>query len=220
MSQQINLLDPAFHKTRDWLMAAPLASLAAVLLAIVAVAAFAARVSADGRERVALQQEAKLKSVEERMSALAKLVAEKKPNPQLLAELANVQGQLKAREEILTYLSNDSIGSTSGFAEYLRGFAQQIPKGLWLTGFTIGPGGSEMEIRGRMLNAASLPDYIRRLNSEKAFQGRSFAALSIQRPKEEPATAKAAAKKPDFVEFVLTPSGSPTGLTTPAEKTP
>ena len=52
MSQQINLLNPAFRKPRDWLKAAPLAAFAAVLLALLVIAAFAARVSADGRERL------------------------------------------------------------------------------------------------------------------------------------------------------------------------
>lgn len=234
MSQQINLLNPAFRKPFDWLTAVPLASAAAVLLAAIVIAAFAARVSSDGRERGALEQEAKLKTVQGRLTTLAKQVAERKPNAQLIADLANVEAQLKVREEILAYLGNGNIGSTSGFAEYLRGFAQQVPKGLWLTGFTIGAGGSDMEIRGRMLNPASLPEYIHRLNSEKAFQGRSFAALTIQRPEEDKKTASSAvpgAAKPAFVEFVLKPNaqlpqaagpatGLPEGLPALAEKKP
>lgn len=229
MSQQINLLNPAFRKTIDWLSAAPLASFAAALLLIITVAAFASRVSADGLGREAAAQEAKLKTVQERLTTAAKQVAEKKPSVQLAADLANVQAQFKAREEILAYLVNGSIGNTSGFAEYLRGFALQVPKGLWLTGFTIGAGGSEMEIRGRMLNAAALPEYIHRLDSEKAFQGRSFAALTILRPEEEKKSASGkpsvtVAAPPGFVEFVLAPSGPPSalpsGLPTPAEKKP
>ena len=215
MSQQINLLNPAFRKPRDWLKAAPLAAFAAVLLALLVIAAFAARVSADGRERLAVEQEAHLKTLQERLKTLSQLAAERKPNAQLAAELADVQAQLKTREEILTYLSNGGIGNTSGFAEYLRGFAQQVPKGLWLTGFTIGAGGSEMEIRGRMLNAATLPEYIHRLNSEKAFQGRSFASLTINRPEAETKAAAApAAALPPFVEFVLRPN-----VTTPGSAT-
>lgn len=228
MSQQINLLNPAFRKTRDWLSAAPLASFTAALVAIIAIAAFAAEVSADGRERAALEQEAKLKTIREKLVTVAKEASERKPNAQLLADLATAQAQLKARDEVLAYLANGSIGSTSGFAEYLRGFATQVPKGLWLTGFTIGAGGSDMEIRGRMLNAEALPEYIHRLNAEKAFQGRSFAALTIRRPEEEKKTiagkpsepSAAIAPPPGFVEFVLTPNGPQTGSPTPAEKKP
>ena len=208
MSQQINLFNPAFRKPRDWLTATPLAAAAAVLLVLILAGAYWARVRGDAREREAVQQEAQLKAAQTALTALAKRAAERKPDAVLAADLANAQAQLSIRQEIVTYLENGSIGSTTGFAEYLRGFARQVPKGLWLTGFTIGAGGSDMEIRGRMLNAAMLPEYIRRLNGEKAFQGRSFAALTIKRP-EEPKKAAGkgpAAAAPDFVEFVLTPS--------------
>jgi Tfp pilus assembly protein PilN len=52
---------------------------------------------------------------------------------------------------------------------------------LWLTGFSIAGGGSEMEIRGTTRNSETLPEYIRRLGREKIFQGRSFSALTMNR---------------------------------------
>ncbi|MDE2584906.1 MAG: hypothetical protein KGN39_05860, partial [Betaproteobacteria bacterium] len=51
---------------------------------------------------------------------------------------------------------------------------------LWLTGFEIGPGGLEMEIRGRMVNQSLLPRYIQRLDNEPRFRGRRFAALEMR----------------------------------------
>ena len=66
-----------------------------------------------------------------------------------------------------------------------------------------------------MLKSTALPEYIRRLNSEKAFQGRSFSSLVIQQPEgtvsgkpavAAPAAATAASSAsapPVFVEFVL-----------------
>jgi hypothetical protein len=129
----------------------------------------------------------------QQVEAATKAAAVRKPSPQLIAEVERVEGLLRRRGEILRLLEGGVVGSTGGFAEYLRGFARQAPQGLWLTGFTIGSGGNDMEIRGSMLNPAALPDYIQRLGTEKAFQGRNFAALTMNRA-DPPAAVRPAAQ--------------------------
>jgi hypothetical protein len=224
MSQQINLYNPAFRKSRDWLTATPLLLTAGgVLLAILLLATWASW-RAEGSERRAALQEAKLKTAQENLMTLSKAVAASQSNTTLATELARVQLALKRREQVMALLAEGgTIGNTTGFSEYLRGLARQLPSGLWLTGFTIGGDGDGMEIRGRMLNAATLPEYIRRLNSEKVFQGRSFSALTIQRPNEDkkPVAANdAQTGLSPYVEFVLTPSHVESGLPDTAGKQP
>ena len=83
-----------------------------------------------------------------------------------------------------------------------------------------------MEIRGRVLNPDELPDYIRRLNVEKTFQGHTFSSLEMQRPpppepaavvatkpedKAEEKAKPAPAPLPSFVEFTLIASGPGSG---------
>ncbi|HUY03847.1 MAG TPA: PilN domain-containing protein [Rhodocyclaceae bacterium] len=211
MSQQINLLNPALRRARDWLTATPLALVCVILLALIVVVYAAARVRANGREREAERLSAQLKAEQARLVGMAKAVAARKPNAELLADLANARAQLQGRQAIMAALDGGAIGNTSGFSDYLRGFARQVPSGLWLTGFTIDAGGSAMEIRGRMLDPAALPEYIRRLNSEPAFQGRSFATLSIRRPDDKPGAAapgSSSAGPAAYVDFVLTQSAS------------
>lgn len=220
MSQQINLLNPAFHKTFDWLAAKPLAIAVGVMLAMIGAVGAWATYQAETRERAANQSAQTLNTAQEKLLAITKAISESKPNAQLANELASARALLKSREEVMRVLEGGAIGSTIGFAEFLRGFARQAPNGLWLTGFTLGAGGNEMEIRGRMLNPALLPEYIRRLKTEKVFQGRSFASLNILRPEEGKeqkivatplaANAKqgapgAAPALPPFVDFVLMP---------------
>lgn len=237
MSQQINLLNPAFRKAFDWLSATPLVIATCVMLAVIGAATAWAGRQADDRERSANQRADALKAAQDRLLTMTKSIAESKPNQQLANELANARAMLQTREEILKVLEGGAFGNTIGFAEFLRGFARQAPNGLWLTGFTIGAGGTEMEIRGRMLNPASLPEYIRRLKTEKVFQGRSFASLTIQRPEEAkekkiaanpPASAAKStgltssptqALLPSFVDFVLMPS-APNPVMTTAANTP
>ena len=97
------------------------------------------------------------------------------------------------------------------------GFSRLASADLWLTGFSVSHGGADIEIRGRMFDAARLPAYVQRLSAEPAFQGRRFAALTLQRQAPEAdATAGSAAAPvpagaatvpvatgPRFVDFVL-----------------
>ena len=64
-----------------------------------------------------------------------------------------------------------------------------------------------------LLSIVALPEYIQRLNVEKAFQGRSFSSLRIKRPEAVAAPATTAvsgtaatppATSAIFVDFVLT----------------
>ena len=109
-------------------------------------------------------------------------------------------------------MESGSVGSSRGFSDYLRGFARQAQDGLWLTGFFIGAGGSDIEIRGRMQNAGALPEHIRRLGGEAVFRGRNFSALNMTRAELPPVQpplldrrrTPVAGREP--IEFVLVPS--------------
>ena len=200
MSAQINLYHPRFLKQRELLTLGNVALAAAVLYVVLAAAGGWAWQEAAARKEAAAAAEAQLTAAKEQVAVATKAAAARKPSAQLIAELASVEISVRRRGDIARLLESGAIGSTGGFSDYLRGFARQAPEGLWLTGFTIGAGGNDMEIRGSMLNPATLPDYIRRLGTEKAFQGRNFAALTMNRadaaPAAQPAGAAATAVTP------------------------
>ena len=90
--------------------------------------------------------------------------------------------------------------------------------GLWLTGFAVSAGGGDMSLRGRALDKSLLPDYVRRLNAEKAFAGKSFAGLRMEAKQEsavpaggvkttavsrEPTSAPARPAVSSWIEFQL-----------------
>lgn len=184
MSQQINLLNPAWRKTIDWVSAVPLGLLVLVLLIVLGVASAWVKGAADERQAEADKVAGALKATQDELIDLTQKIANSKPNPALLEELAVARNKLKAREEMAAILAGGDFGNVSGFSDYLRGFARQVPSGLWLSGFMIGAGGEEMEIRGRMLSSSALPEYIQRLNAEPVFQGRSFSSLMIKKVAE------------------------------------
>lgn len=214
MSAQINLYHPRFLRQRDLVTLGNV--VLAVLLVYAALAAASAWVwqEAAARREAASAAEAQLKSLTSQIEAATKAAAIRKPSAQLIADLERAEGVLRRRADIARLLEGGVIGSTGGFAEFLRGFARHVPEGLWLTGFTIGAGGNDMEIRGSMLNPGALPEYIRKLGTEKVFQGRNFAALTMSRVESAPAARPAGqgagvvpapTPAPRTVDFVLMP---------------
>lgn len=213
MSAQINLYHPRFRKQRELLTLRNVLLAAASLYGVLALAGGWAWRDAAIRGEAAAAAETRLKVAKDAVESATKAAA-RQANPQLIAEVAGAEALLRRRGEIAQLLEGGAVGSTGGFAEHLRGLARQVPEGLWLTGFAIGPGGRDMEIRGSMLDAAALPEYIRRLGGEKAFQGRSFAALTMNRAEPAPplrpvgqaaAVLPAPTLAPRPVDFVLMP---------------
>jgi hypothetical protein len=203
MSQQINLYNAAFVPRREWLTAQSLAVAVAALLALVTVAAVWARLDARNSAVELAVAQARQKATLEQLETARRQLGVRKPSAALQAELRDQQQLLVSRDTVLAVL-NDGMGGQDGagigFAEYLRGLARQSVSGLWLTGFSVAAGGNDMSLRGRALDKTLLPDYVRRLNGEKAFAGRSFASLRVD-AKEEPAAAGLPARS--YVEFHL-----------------
>lgn len=226
MTQQINLYDAALLRRREWLTAANLvvATLALVLAMVGWSVAVRAQVAALEAENARLAPE--VKTLREQMTALADQAASRKPDARLEAELASTQAVLARRGDILAALRKGVGGDAASFGEYLRALARQSVGGLWLTGFSVDEGGSGLKIRGRMADPALLPEYIRKLNNEPAFQGRAFATLKVTTgqsapppgvaaaapaPAPAPAATDARSARPPYHEFVLAPENTGTG---------
>lgn len=208
MSQQINLLNSRLRVKRDAL-SLPLLVAVALFLVI----ALAATSLYSFRQRQALmKEEASLlkeyKNMTDQVKALGDVVASRKPNPELLRQATALKEMLQPREEVLLRLQKLSL-EEGGFSPYFQGFSRQALEGVWLTEFVIGR--ANISIRGRLTDPALLPAYIRRLNSEKNFQGRNFSTLDMLavEPKTREAigtTAKTpvlARPLPPYTEFAL-----------------
>lgn len=213
--QNINLYDPRLERQRDWLAPHYVAGTALLLSCLVAAAGFAARSNLPALTAQSAAGEAQVKAIRDQVTALGQQASSRKPSAQLEQSLVAQRMLLEMRGEILVTLRQSLGPEAHSFAAYLRGLASQTLPGLWLTNFSVNAANDSMEIRGLMLDPALLPEYIRRLNREEAFRGRSFAALKLGVKKPETTAAPAAAggkvqpaavQLPIHHEFVLIPA--------------
>lgn len=223
MAQQINLYDSGLEHKRDWLALHYVVGLAVVLAVATGLLGYLARMDLPSLAARVAGNESQIKAVRDQIAALGQQVANRKPDARLEQEVAASRLLLSSRGEVLATLRQSLGPEAHSFATYLRGFARQDVAGLWLTGFAIDAASGGMEIRGRTIDPALLPEYIRRLNREASFQGQTFAALKLDAGKPEaPATGTgtpAVAAAP-WHDFTLIPSkAAEAGSSTPTAAT-
>ena len=93
---------------------------------------------------------------------------------------------------------------------YFAAFGRKSMPGVWVTGFSVGEGGNELQVRGRVLHPDLVPAYLRALNGESVMRGRQVSELKLTareetapaKPAPPPASARAGAPE-RFVEFSL-----------------
>lgn len=213
MTQQINLLNPIFRKQRF-----SFTSATAMLYGVAIAAALTALVAVyeDYRLRALYAQaravEGTLKEVRTRHDQLTAEQSARKPDPRFAARIAQLDARLKNRQDIIEALQGGLVGTADGFSVYMRVLSRQSINGLWLTGFDITAGGSELTLSGRALSADLVPAYLKRLNQEKPLQGRQFATIRIDQSAAGRAAAiadpgakdaKAPPALPPYLEFMI-----------------
>ena len=129
-------------------------------------------------------------------------MAGRRHDARIAEETARLEEEVKGRQEVMLALQSGGLGDTRGFSDHLKAFARQSFDGVWLTGLSIATAGREVSVEGRALQAAYVPGYLKRLNSEAAMQGHPFSELVIQEPAPDPAAKTAT--RPNYVEFKLT----------------
>lgn len=211
MSQQINLLLPELLPRRDWLDLRWI-GLASLLLLLL-FGALAWQVQRDLRLAEASRQavQTELEHLQKMVGDMNRTLTERKPDPQLVAEVQRQKEAMGLRQVALQMIDQGRAGNAQGYAHLMGGFSRQVMEGVWLTGFEFV--GKDIEIRGRLRDYSLLPAYIRRLNAEEAFRAYRFSALDMKGvdPKEDKAEKSAvsvtpAGSKPAqaaFTEFTL-----------------
>jgi Flp pilus assembly protein TadB len=185
MSQQINLFNPIFLKQKKYF------SVTTMLQALGLIVAGSALFFAYEAYQVA-QLSGQADEMSKRYAAEQKRLVNfsneyslQNTGKQLENELKQVEAQASAQETLLNLLKSGALGNTEGYSRYMRAFARQSIKGLWLTAFDIVGDGLQMSLSGAVVNPQLVPAYVQRLGREKVMHGKTFSTLQMQQPKKD-----------------------------------
>ena len=201
MPQQINLYNPAFQAKRAPMsMKAAAMGWVATTALVVAIAGYQL-ISLRSAEQQGRELERQLSAAQADAQRLGGQMASRRQDPRIAGQIAQLEGDVRDRQEAMNVLRSGELGDTHGFSDHLRAFARQSFEGVWLTGLSISTAGRDVSIEGRALQAANVPSYLKRLNGESAMGGHPFSELVIQEPAPDPAAKSAVL--PNYVEFRL-----------------
>jgi hypothetical protein len=175
VSQQINLFDARFRRQKRHFSASTLVVLVGAVFALAL--AFQQLYAWQNRKLQAslAQTEARTVQLRDQVVRFAKEFGGQGSSTALADEIVRVEEAVRLRRSLLASMQTGA-GNADGFSAYLAALARRTTSGVWLTGIEIG---GDMVIRGRALDGQRVPAYIRLLNREEAFAGRTVSQLSV-----------------------------------------
>lgn len=205
MSQQINLFNPIFLKKKKYFSAVTmLEALGLIALGAALMGGYASfELSRLRPEANAVT--AQLEAAQAQLAMVKATQAARSKDSGLAAEVRRVEAEVLALQRVSHSLAqNEAHDSGAGYSEYMRAFSRQIIDGIWLTGFSIGSGGSEIALSGGAVRPELVPAYLNRLSKEPSLHRKSFDALEMTRPQ----AAQGGADQASFVVFRLRTSAA------------
>jgi hypothetical protein len=186
-AQQINLFNPLLSKKKLAFSALEMSQmLGLVVLGVIAITWYLSFQVSLLEKQLATSKE-QLKVAQAQLGKVAAEYVPRAKNKQLETDIAATEAQVKALEKVADLLKRGDFGNAHGYSSYLKAFARESIDGLWLTNVAIGAAGNDISLTGRTLQPALVPQYVQRLASETALQGKSFSALDMQRLSTEAA---------------------------------
>lgn len=140
----------------------------------------AGTVAAVALQVLTQQAGAETKQLQQRVASLQAAASAPAPaRNSLQPELEQLRQTEAGQRRIQAALEAGIAGDREGPGDYFRALARQAQANVWITGFSVADNGSALEIEGRMAETDQLPAYLRKLNVEPRFKGRSFAQLAL-----------------------------------------
>jgi Fimbrial assembly protein (PilN) len=213
MSQQINLLNPALIKQKDFFNSNNIAmTLGLLSVSMLGYYGYAQKeLSALSARRSAVAEE--LSTTQAQLQQTALLHVPHAPNKALQDQIMQLEQKETMQQQILQTVNQSSATPDKGYAALMRAFSKQSLDGLWLTSFSFDSNNEKLNISGRTLQADLVPEYISHLGKEPALKGKLFSALNMSLPKVDAATAPVTDSKngtptatkteAKFIEFAL-----------------
>ncbi|MCG8426263.1 MAG: hypothetical protein MI754_02765 [Chromatiales bacterium] len=179
--QQINLYQPRFRreeKTFSLSLVVLLSFFAVLLMGAIYGYGYWQNQQLAGELLKLQNRYSSLKSDVERMRTLM-------PKPSVSdiyqRELARLQLQRSAGNSLLNNLANQIDSRDQTFSEYFAGLARQSEEGLWLEALELNREGDYFALQGKVIDPELLPQFLQRLEMEKAFRNKAFRVVNMSR---------------------------------------
>lgn len=210
MSQQINLFNPIFLKQKRHFSALTMAqALAVVLVGVLAMYAYQVRQN-HTLAQVLAQADQELEARRVQITRFGKEFSTHGASRLLANELATAEARLALRRDLLDDVKTGVGGDAQGYSRYLTALARQTLPGVWLTGLDISGKSSALVIKGRALDSALVPAYMRALSRAAPLAGRRVNELRLTAKEPAPSSASAAFRDPQaprepesYIDFSL-----------------
>lgn len=120
------------------------------------------------------------KNLESEWVKTKKNLAGKKTDKKLTAEITELKTILAHRSELIQLATNNRFEQGKGYSDHLIALARQHTHNIWLTNINISKNGTDLSIEGKVNHAATLANYLKRLDNEPVFSGMQFGILRIK----------------------------------------
>lgn len=203
MNQQVNLYHEQFRSQKKPFSALTLLQGGAMIVAGVLVLAgmnlWQGWHLKQELARVELRHATSLKRLEQAQREHPQRAA----NPELSAQVAQLEGMIKASEHAEEILQRDLFRDTQGYSVYLTALARQAVAGVRVTDIEIPGAGRQLILRGRTTQESLVLRYLQRLSTEQVLAGMEFPRFNLIRPEsDDPKTGKTHPPA-DYLEFEI-----------------
>lgn len=179
MKQHVNLYLPEFRKQQDWLDAVRMLQLFGLGLLLLGVATGYEYFDLFRHNRAYAAVEVQRQTEASATAALRASYGNQSEDPNILAEIAQVEGVLQTKQAILQFMTGRDLGNTAGFSEYLADLARYHTQGLSLSGIKLEDGGGQVTLVGSVLKAELVPIYLQSLSEGASYRGKDFYTVQI-----------------------------------------
>jgi hypothetical protein len=201
MSQQINLLNPALVRPRDWLTLRNMFLIYVVLIALLV----GLNVKTEGElTQLTAERDAALVSlntVKKTLDEIKNVEPQTNRSKEQELELQDLIETRETQSSLLTSLKHINSEGHQHVMDYMLGFANRSLTGVWLTGFKINSFEQQVSIAGQSLSPELVPQYMERLGDDPVFHGKLFSGLVMKEQSIEISEPKpAGVKTPEVVQ--------------------
>lgn len=178
--QNVNLYLPEFRKKKTWLDAEKtvLIAGAGIMLMVLATA-----VDYWQLEQLRGDLADKGREYEQATAETAALLANygvQTEDPALLANIRELEEDLRSKQALLQYFGSRELGNAEGFSEYLADLSRHHVQGLSVNYISLTDGGHAVEFEGEVLKPELAVDFLEELGKGSAYAKMEFEGLQIE----------------------------------------